>query len=436
METYLLDWLHLLLRWTHIVVGAAWIGASFYFVHLNNSLRPLKEPKDGVTGEMFAIHGGGYYHMHKLDPRMEKLPEPLHWFKWEAYTTWLTGIGLLIVVYYLQASAFLVGDDISAGAAVGVGVGSLVVGWLVYDGLCRTPLLTMPRLFGLIGLILMTGSAYLLCQLLNPRAAYIHVGAMIGTMMAGNVFFTIIPRQRAMVEATLAGKEADPQDGKLGAYRSLHNNYLTLPVLLVMVSNHFGALYGHAWNWALLIAVAVCGAILKHWFNLHGQGKPAPIWIWFVAGLGIVGVCRRLDWGLRSFSRPVARRTLRASERNSQHGNQHPTDPTSHPTTLQFSRKSRHTDARAGVTAIKNSTHYSRLQLELFAILRTYNRFKLRHVSRFEILRIPFDFFARRPNCQIAKQNGFGQTAGVVSKVRHRWRSTFDRVGEFGEVTR
>ena len=290
METYLLDWLHLLLRWTHIVVGAAWIGASFYFVHLNNSLRPLKEPKKGVTGELFAIHGGGYYHVHKLDPRMETLPEPLHWFKWEAYTTWLTGAGLLVVVYYLQASAFLVGDSISPGAAIGVGVGSLVLSWLVYDGLCRTPLLTKPLLFGAVGLVLMTGAAYGLCEVLNPRAAYIHVGAMLGTMMAGNVFFTIIPRQRAMVEATLAGKEADPEDGELGAFRSLHNNYLTLPVLLVMVSNHFGALYGHRWNWALLIAVALCGAILKHWFNLHGQGKPAPIWIWFVAGLGIVAV--------------------------------------------------------------------------------------------------------------------------------------------------
>ncbi len=290
MTTYLLDWLHLLLRWTHIVVGAAWIGASFYFVHLNNSLRPPKEPKDGVDGEMFAIHGGGYYHVHKLDPRMETLPEPLHWFKWEAYTTWLTGVGLLVVVYYLQASAYLAGEGVEPGVAIGVGIGSLVAGWLVYDGLCRTPLLRKPLLFGVIGVAIMAAASWLLCELLNPRAAYIHVGAMLGTMMAGNVFFTIIPRQRAMVEATLAGKEADPEDGKLGAFRSLHNNYLTLPVLLVMVSNHFPALYGHGWNWALLVVIAISGAILKHWFNLHGQGKPAPIAIWLVAGIGILGV--------------------------------------------------------------------------------------------------------------------------------------------------
>jgi uncharacterized membrane protein len=239
---------------------------------------------------MFAIHGGGYYHVLKLDPQMDKLPEPLHWFKWEAYTTWLTGIGLLIVVYYLQAAAFLVGDDISPGAAVGVGVGALVASWLVYDGLCRTPLLHKPLLFGAVSLVLIGGAAYGLCQVLNPRAAYIHVGAMLGTMMAGNVFFTIIPRQRAMVEATLRGEEADPEDGRLGAFRSLHNNYLTLPVLLVMVSNHFPTLYGHEWNWALLLGIAVIGAIVKHWFNLRGQGKPAPVGILGLAALGIVAV--------------------------------------------------------------------------------------------------------------------------------------------------
>jgi len=290
VDAYLLDWLHLLLRWTHIVVGAAWIGASFYFVHLNNSLRPLKEPKQGVVGEIFAIHGGGYYHVQKLDPRMEKLPDPLHWFKWEAYTTWLTGIALLIVVYYLQAAAFLVGSTIAPGPAVAVGVGSLVASWLVYEGLCRTPLLTRPALFGAVGLALLGAAAYGLCEVLNPRAAFIHVGAMLGTVMAGNVFFTIIPRQRAMVEATLRGEEADPEDGKLGGFRSLHNNYLTLPVLLVMVSNHFPALYGHRWNWALLLAVATSGAIIKHWFNLHGQGKSAPWGILAVAALIIAAV--------------------------------------------------------------------------------------------------------------------------------------------------
>ena len=287
MQTYVLDWLHLLLRWLHLIAGAAWIGASFYFVHLNNSVRPPKEKTDGVAGEMFAIHGGAYYQVRKLDPRMPVLPRVLHWFQWEAYTTWLTGAGLLTVVYYFQAEAYLAGDGTETGTAIGVGIGALLSAWVVYDLLCRTRLLHNPRLFGLVGLVLMTGAAWGLCEVLSPRAAYIHVGAMLGTCMAGNVLFVIIPRQTEMVTATKEGQDPDPRAGNLGALRSLHNNYMTLPVLLVMVSNHFPLLYGHTWNWALLVLVALAGAGIKHWFNLHGRGEPAPLWIWVLGAVMI-----------------------------------------------------------------------------------------------------------------------------------------------------
>ncbi len=292
MDPYIADWLNLIFRWVHIIAGAAWIGASFYFNWLNNSIRPTEEPTPGIAGNLIAVHGGAFYEVRKYGGAPEKLPKTLHWFKWEAYLTWLSGFFLLMVVYYLNADVYMVDKnvaDITAGTARIIGIGSIVGGWYVYDILCKTRLVEKTTLFALIGFALMTLAAYTLSSLLGGRAAYIHVGAMIGTMMAGNVFFNIIPNQKLMVDALLSGKEPDLKKGKEGALRSLHNNYLTLPVLFIMVSNHYPMTYGHEWNWAFLAALALIGAGTRHYFNLKGQGEK-KVWILPAAALAMVAL--------------------------------------------------------------------------------------------------------------------------------------------------
>lgn len=276
VEGYLSDWLHLGLRWLHIVVGAAWIGTSFYFNFLNHRLRPPADGAEGISGELWAVHGGGFYHVRQFAVAPERLPEKLHWFKWEAYATWISGASLLAVVYYLGPGGVLVDPqvaDISRGVATLIGIASLAVGWLVYDAMCRSPLVERTAWFTAVGFVLTAVAAYGLSQVLAGRAAYIHVGALLGTIMAGNVFRSIIPSQREMVSAMEEGREPDPRPGRQAALRSLHNNYLTLPVLFVMVSNHFPTTYEHRWNWAILAAVSVAGAAIRHWFNLRGQGR-------------------------------------------------------------------------------------------------------------------------------------------------------------------
>ena len=224
MDPYWAEWLHLIVRWTHFTVGVAWIGASFYFNWLNNSVRPPEEDEEGVIGEVWAIHGGAYYRVTKHDRNMPRLPTSLHWFKYEAYFTWITGFILLGLVYHMNAKAYLIkpGSDMSVGMASMLSTGSLVVAWVVYDLLCKSPLKKRPVAFALIGFALVTAAAYGLHQIFSARAAYIHVGAMIGTCMAANVFFVIIPGQRAMVEATEKGEEPDVSKGEAGSFRSLH----------------------------------------------------------------------------------------------------------------------------------------------------------------------------------------------------------------------
>lgn len=268
-----IDWLHLALRWFHFTAGVAWVGASFYFIWLNNTLRPPREPMPGVDGELWALHGGGYYRVLKYDPRMERLPEPLHWFKWEAYLTWLSGMALLLLLFYNAASsAMALPGGPHAHLAMTAGLVSIFGGWFVYDGLCKA-LAKRPGLLSLIGLLLLTGLSYGLHQVMSARAAVVHVGAVLGTIMAGNVFRVIIPNQRAMVEATKRGEAADPARGKAGALRSLHNNYLTLPVLFVMLSGHFPLVFGHAWSWALLMGLFAVGGLVRHFINRHEQGR-------------------------------------------------------------------------------------------------------------------------------------------------------------------
>ncbi len=292
MDPYIADWLNLVFRWVHIIAGAAWIGASFYFNWLNNSIRPPEEPTPGIAGNLIAVHGGAFYEVRKYGGAPERLPKTLHWFKWEAYLTWISGFFLLMVVYYLNADVYMVDKnvaDITAGTARIIGIASIVIGWYAYDILCKTKLVEHTTVFAIIGFVLMTLAAYTLSNLLGSRAAYIHVGAMLGTMMAGNVFFNIIPNQKLMVDALLNGKEPDLKKGKEGALRSLHNNYLTLPVLFIMVSNHYPMTYGHEMNWAILAALALIGAGTRHYFNLKGQGEK-KVWILPAAALAMVAL--------------------------------------------------------------------------------------------------------------------------------------------------
>ncbi len=292
LDPHVAEWLDLAIRWLHVIAGIAWIGTSFYFVWLNNRVRPPAEAIDGVAGELWAVHGGGFYRVSKYDVAPERLPDTLHWFKWEAYTTWISGAALLVIVYYLDARAFLIDParaELAPGWAVVIAVGTLLAGWLVYDGLCRTPLLGRPGWFAAVGLVAITLVAFALTRLFSPRGAYIHVGALIGTLMAGNVFRVIIPAQRLMVEALAAGEEPDPRQGRHAALRSLHNNYLTLPVVFVMISNHFPTTYGHPANWAILAGLFLVGGLTRHWFNLRGQGRRNG-WILPAAAAGMLAL--------------------------------------------------------------------------------------------------------------------------------------------------
>lgn len=280
LVSYGVEWLNLLLRWLHLVTGIAWIGASFYFVWLDNSIRPPKPGSDlankGVSGELWAVHGGGFYNPQKYLVAPAELPADLHWFKWEAYATWLSGFAMLFIVYYFNASAMMINKDVAdltTWQAIGVGLGTLLVGWAVYDLLCRSPLGKRAAWLGIVMYLFIVAAAYVLTHLLSGRAAYIHVGAMIGTMMVGNVLMVIIPGQRKLVEAMRAGKSPDPIYGKRAKQRSVHNNYFTLPVLFIMISNHYGMTYSHPYNWLILAAIIAAGALIRHFFNLRHVGR-------------------------------------------------------------------------------------------------------------------------------------------------------------------
>jgi uncharacterized membrane protein len=273
--------MNLAVRWIHVIVGIAWIGTSFYFNWLNNRVRPPEVAEEGVAGELWSVHGGGFYRVVKYEVAPDRLPKTLHWFKWEAYATWTSGFALLFIVYYLGPLGIAVDPskwDLPRWGLVVFGVASLVVGWLVYDALCRTPMAHRPALFSLVGFGMGVAAAWGYSQVMTGRAAYIHLGALIGTIMAANVFRLIIPSQRVMVDAMTLGQSPDPRPGREAALRSLHNNYLTLPVVFIMVSNHFPSTFGASLNWLLLAALSIVGGLVRHWFNLRGQGH-RNVWI-------------------------------------------------------------------------------------------------------------------------------------------------------------
>ncbi|MES2115689.1 MAG: urate hydroxylase PuuD [Pseudomonadota bacterium] len=290
---YGLEWLNLIVRWLHVITGIAWIGASFYFVWLDNSIRPpapgSELAKKGVSGELWAVHGGGFYNPQKYLVAPAELPRELHWFKWEAYTTWLSGIALLTIAYYFNAQAMMIDKqvaDIGSWQAVGIGIGTLVVGWTVYDLLCRSPLGQRELPFGIVVFALIVAAAYGLTHVLSGRAAYIHVGALIGTIMVGNVLMLIIPGQRKMVEAMQAGGLPDPKHGQKAKQRSVHNNYFTLPVLFIMISNHYAMTYRNDRAWLVLAFIMAAGVLIRHFFNLRHKGRVE--WRYPVAGVALL----------------------------------------------------------------------------------------------------------------------------------------------------
>ena len=291
MEAYAGDWLQLLIRWIHLITGIAWIGASFYFVWLDNSLLPPKESADadkGVGGELWAVHGGGFYHVQKLRGAPLILPEPLHWFKWEAYWTWISGFALLVVLYYVHADTYLVDKavaDIAPAAAVGISVALLAAGWVFYDQLCRRLGLEREVLLASIMIGFVVVLAWGLAHVFSGRALYMQIGAMLGTMMAANVLFVIIPAQRQLVDAQQRGVTPDPVHGRRGKQRSVHNNYFTLPVLFVMISNHYPMTWGHPHAWLILVAILLLAAFVRHFFNLRHKGRT----VWAIPATAAVG---------------------------------------------------------------------------------------------------------------------------------------------------
>lgn len=267
-DPYILDWLNLLLRWGHMIAGIAWIGTSFYFVALDFSLRPREGLPRGVYGEAWEVHGGGFYQVQKYVSAPSSLPDHLIWFKWEAYLTWVTGFLLLAVQYYVNAGSFLIDPDVMVLApwqAIAISLGSIVAGWLIYDQLCRLLAVKRPLILLLCVLAMIVAAAYGFTHVFSGRGAFIHMGVFIGTIMAANVFLVIIPNQRKIIASLMAGDAPDPRYGAEGKQRSLHNTYLTLPVLVMMVSNHYAFLTENRQSWLLLILIVVGGAALRHY---------------------------------------------------------------------------------------------------------------------------------------------------------------------------
>ena len=284
-------WLNLGLRWLHLTTGIAWIGASFYFVWLDMHLKP---PADGeASGELWAVHGGGFYHNQKYQVAPRKMPPDLHWFKWEAYATWLSGSALFVLIYYFGARTFLIDSskaNLDEFEAIGLSLAALLGAWLFYHLLCKTKLGDRGLIFGGIWFGALVAATYGLTHIFNSRAAYLQIGAMIGTVMVANVFYVIIPNQRKAVAALIAGHTPDPALGKAGKQRSLHNNYMTLPVLFIMISNHYPMTYGASRPWLVLALLGLTGVVIRHVFNLRNVGRPIGPTVALAAALAAASI--------------------------------------------------------------------------------------------------------------------------------------------------
>ena len=285
------DWIGLVVRWIHLITGIAWIGASFYFIHLDASLRRSSALPAGVGGEAWQVHGGGFYRMQKYLVAPAELPKDLTWFKYEAYATWLSGFVLLGLIYYLSADLYLIDRsvmDLPVWGAVLISVMSLALGWVIYDRLCKSRLGANTALLCTLGFVFLVAASWGYTQVYSGRGAYIHAGSLIGTIMVANVFFVIIPNQKIVVADLIAGRKPEPALGEQAKQRSLHNNYLTLPVLFLMISNHYPLSFATRWNWVIVGVVIVVGAVIRHFYNMRHAGMPSPWWTWGVAAAGMV----------------------------------------------------------------------------------------------------------------------------------------------------
>ena len=292
MEAYIVEWLSLLVRWLHLIAGIAWIGASFYFIMLDNSLSAPARPDDatrGVSGELWAVHGGGMYQSQKFlaGPRGEVLSNNLHWSKYEAYTTWLSGMGLLAIVYWFGAGTYLIDKSVMALTpvqAIGISAASIAGGWIVYSALCKF-FSNNEKVLAATLIAFVVAIDWALFQVFSARAAFLHVGAVLGTIMAANVFFAIIPGQKKMVAQLRAGHQPDAEPGRIGKQRSVHNTYFTLPVLFIMISNHYPMTYSHPFGWMMLGAIMAAGALIRQFFVLRHRGQMRPLLLIAAAAL-------------------------------------------------------------------------------------------------------------------------------------------------------
>jgi uncharacterized membrane protein len=297
MEGFIVDWLNLALRWLHVITAIAWIGESFYFVALDNSLKPPLDPvlqKRGVFGELWHVHGGGFYNMQKYMVAPAEMPEDLHWSKWPAYTTWMSGFALFTVLYLYSPSTYLIDKnvlDIGPVVAIASALGFLAAGWLVYDNLCRR-LGHKDTLLGICVGLYVLAAAWLSCHIFAGRAAYLITGGMLATIMSANVFFVIIPGQRKVVDALLKGDTPNPMYGKRGKQRSVHNTYFTLPVVFVMISNHYAMTYTNRYNWAVLAIIMLAGALIRQFFVLRHRGRV----LWYLPLIGVALMCAAFAW--------------------------------------------------------------------------------------------------------------------------------------------
>ena len=289
----LTEWASLMFRWLHVVAAMGWIGSSFYFIHLDLSLKPGHDLPEGVQGEAWQVHGGGFYRIVKYLVAPATMPDELTWFKWEAYTTWLSGFALMVVVYYLDAELFLVDKSVLDLTPLQAGLfsfASLALAWLLYEAACRTGLARHELAFACGGYLFLVALTYAFTHVLSGRGAFNQIGALIGTIMVANVFLVIIPNQKKTVAALLAGQSPDPKLGKAGKERSVHNNYLTLPVIVLMISNHYPLLFATRFNWVIVAIVLALGPIIRHFFNERHAGRGSPWWVWGAASLGMIAI--------------------------------------------------------------------------------------------------------------------------------------------------
>src|SRR6202049_2973840 len=306
----LTEWASLILRWLHVVAAVGWIGSSFYFIHLDLSLTPRSDLPQGVQGDAWQVHGGGFYRIMKYLVAPAALPDELTWFKWEAYTTWLSGFVLMIIVYYLEADLFLVDKsvlELTPWRRELFSFGSLALAWLLYEGACRSGLAQYELRFAIGGYLFLVGLTYAFTHVLSGRGAFNQIGAIIGTIMVANVFALIIPNQKKIVAALLAGRSPDPKWGKTSKERSVHNNYLTLPVIFMMISNHYPLLFATRYNWLIVAIGLALGPIIRHFFTTRHAGKESPWWVWGVAACGMVAIAMLSAAGPRATSAGSAR---------------------------------------------------------------------------------------------------------------------------------